>query len=397
MCWISLNASWADSRVQRSREPAELCDRFHTDREVAALPAEAVVNSRLPRASPRPEPLAAVGHPSANPMSAHALPLPALSQRQIVLSRVVEAPADVVFRAFTDPDHVVHWWGPFGFTNTIHEMDIRPGGIWRLTMHGPDGTDYPNLSQFTDVTPGRRLAFSHGSGRAADPSFDAEITFAQEAGGTHVTLCQTHPTAEQAREIGKYAIEGGHQTLTRLAGYVGTMRESIPAAVLEGATSASEADFVITRVLPAKREAVFRALTEPLQMEKWFGPPAATVHVVASDLRPGGQLRYAMPPNSYGRFVYREVTAPKRLAYVVSFADESFQPVRHPMSNTWPLEVLAIATLTELDGKTVLFSRSLPIHASDTDVRTFRAGHAGMVQGWKGAYDRFDQYLARQD
>jgi uncharacterized protein YndB with AHSA1/START domain len=66
------------------------------------------------------------------------------SEREIVITRVVDAPPEVVFRAFTEPEHVVHWWGPFGFTNTIYEMAVRPGGVWRFNMHGPDGTDYPN-------------------------------------------------------------------------------------------------------------------------------------------------------------------------------------------------------------------------------------------------------------
>ena len=63
------------------------------------------------------------------------------SGTEMIIERVIDAPQDLIFRAFTEPDHVKHWWGPNGFTNTIHEMDVRPGGIWRFIMHGPDGTD----------------------------------------------------------------------------------------------------------------------------------------------------------------------------------------------------------------------------------------------------------------
>jgi uncharacterized protein YndB with AHSA1/START domain len=319
-----------------------------------------------------------------------------LSARQIVISRKVSAPAELVFRAFTEPEHVFHWWGPFGFRNTSHAMDVRPGGLWRLTMHGPDGTDYPNLSRFTEVVPGKRLAFSHGSGRAGEPEFDVEITFVESDGRTRVTLCQTHPTAAQAEEIGKYAVEGGNQTLTRLAGYLAAMRESVPPSVLEGVTADTQADFVLTREFAAPRELLFHALTEPEHLCRWFGPPGVRTRIVSSDLRRGGQLRYAMQLPSgetFGRAVYRDIEAPARLANVVSFTDKKFAPVRHPLSHTWPLEVLGIAALTEHDGKTVLFSRSIPIHASDADVATFREDHAGMVQGWKGAYDQLDEYL----
>ena len=319
-----------------------------------------------------------------------------LSARQIVISRTVAAPAPLVFRAFVEPEHVIHWWGPFGFRNTSHAMDVRPGGLWRLTMHGPDGTDYPNLSRFVAVVPGQRLAFSHGSGRAGEPEFDMEITFSEANRRTRVTLCQTHPTAAQAEEIGTYAIAGGNQTLTRLAGYLAAMRESAPAEVLEGATADTQADFVLTREFAAPRTLLFRAMTEPEHLAKWFGPPGVRNRVVSSDLRPGGQLRYAIRSpagEAFGRAVYREIAAPARFAHVVSFTDKKFAPVRHPGNDTWPLEVLGIATLTEHAGKTVLFSRSLPINATDTDVATFRAGHASMVQGWQGTYDQLDQYL----
>jgi len=75
----------------------------------------------------------------------------AASDREIVTTRVVDAPRELVFRAWTEPEHVGQWWGPNGFTSTIQEMDVRPGGVWRLVMHGPDGTDYPNESIYLEV------------------------------------------------------------------------------------------------------------------------------------------------------------------------------------------------------------------------------------------------------
>jgi uncharacterized protein YndB with AHSA1/START domain len=317
--------------------------------------------------------------------------------RQLVITRVVDAPRDLVFRAFTEPAHVAQWWGPFGFKNTIHEMAVRPGGVWRLTMHGPDGTDYPNEIHFHHVVAPERLAFRHGSGIPGEPDFEVEVTFAEEGGGTRVTLRQTHLSAARAAEVGKYAIEGGNQTLTRLQGYLGTMRECVSAAVLEGVVPDSgEDDFVLTRVLAAPRDLVFRVMTEPEHLSRWFGPAGMGLSVVSSELWPGGQLRYAMnpgPARMHGRFVYREVVPPARLAYVVSFTDDHFTPVRHPMSKTWPLEVLAINTLTELGGKTLLFGRSIPIHAAEADRETFRGGHRSMVEGFRGTFDQLDDYL----
>lgn len=73
------------------------------------------------------------------------------ADREIVISRLIHAPRELVFKVWTDPKHVAHWWGPNGFTNTIHEMDVRPGGVWRFIMHGPDGVDYPNKIVYKEV------------------------------------------------------------------------------------------------------------------------------------------------------------------------------------------------------------------------------------------------------
>ena len=87
------------------------------------------------------------------------------SDREIVITRVLHAPRELVWQAWTDPKHVVNWWGPRGFTTTIKEMDFRVGGAWVHTMHGPDGANYPNKSIFKEIVPFERITFSHGGGR----------------------------------------------------------------------------------------------------------------------------------------------------------------------------------------------------------------------------------------
>jgi uncharacterized protein YndB with AHSA1/START domain len=318
-------------------------------------------------------------------------------EQYITMSHWVRAPRELVFRAFTELEHVRHWWGPFGFTNAIEEMRVAPGGVWRFEMRGPDGKVYPNLIRFETVVPPARLVFKHGTGSSGDYEFDVEILLTEERGGTRVVLQQTHSSAEQAKQIATYAIDGGQQTLTRLAGYLATMRETLPPNVAEGISPNSDAaDFVINRVFDAKIELMYEVMTESKHLAQWFGPGGAGVRVARNELKPGGQFRYGMkmgPSEMCGRFVYREVSPPHRLAYVVSFTDPSFEPVRHPMSATWPLEVLAIATLSELNGKTLLMLRSIPIHAEPAERDTFRGGHSGMTQGFAGSYDQLDVYL----
>ncbi|MGZ3751565.1 MAG: SRPBCC domain-containing protein [Mucilaginibacter sp.] len=92
------------------------------------------------------------------------------ADREIVITRVFDAPRDLVFKTWTDPNHLINWWGPSGFTNTFHEINIKPGGKWRFTMHGPDGINYANLITFSEVVIPERLAYEHGSGETNDPN-----------------------------------------------------------------------------------------------------------------------------------------------------------------------------------------------------------------------------------
>src|SRR5271155_1876807 len=100
-----------------------------------------------------------------------------LADREIVITRVFDASPELVWSAWTDPKQIVHWWGPQGFTTTIREMDVRPGGIWDYTMHGPDGTDYPNQSVFIEVVKPQRNVYSLTGGKKDDRSVQIETTW----------------------------------------------------------------------------------------------------------------------------------------------------------------------------------------------------------------------------
>jgi uncharacterized protein YndB with AHSA1/START domain len=147
------------------------------------------------------------------------------SDREIVISRVFDAPRELVFKAWTDSQHIAQWWGPNGFTTTLHEMDVRPGGVWRFVMHGPDGVDYDNKIVFHEILEPERLTFNHSSGEEGDAGFEATVTFAEEGGGkTRLTIRQFYGTAAErdfvAREY--HAVEMGHQTLNRFAEFLKT-------------------------------------------------------------------------------------------------------------------------------------------------------------------------------
>ena len=148
------------------------------------------------------------------------------ADREILITRPVRAPRDLVFTAFTDPRHVAQWWGPDGFTLTTHRMDVRPGGTWRFVMHGLDGTDYPNRITYRAVVPPERLEYDHGSDVDDDPNaFAVTVTFTERDGTTTITMRSVFATAA-ARDfvVTRYgAIEGGRQTLRRLEEYLGSL------------------------------------------------------------------------------------------------------------------------------------------------------------------------------
>lgn len=139
--------------------------------------------------------------------------------REIVLTRVIDAPIEAVFDAFT-ADDIESWWGPSGFRCTRHERDVREGGTWRFDLVAPDGHVYPNRIVYREITRPHRIVFDHGDDVDDDPqAFLVTVTFdAQDDGKTVLTMRQLHPTVEQrATGIGFGAVELGHQTLDKLA------------------------------------------------------------------------------------------------------------------------------------------------------------------------------------
>lgn len=147
--------------------------------------------------------------------------------REVVVARVFDAPRELVWKAWVDPQQLVRWWGPRGFTTTVHEIDLRPGGVWRHTMHGPDGTDYPADCVFIEVVKPERIVYSLRGGRKGDPVSHFQTTWTFEAQGdkTKLTLRMVSPSVEALEhDVKKYGvIEGGNQTLERLAEHIARM------------------------------------------------------------------------------------------------------------------------------------------------------------------------------
>ncbi|WP_010494467.1 SRPBCC family protein [Paenibacillus elgii] len=135
-----------------------------------------------------------------------------MGKNELVSTREFDVPQELVFRTWTTPDLLARWWGPHGFTNTFHECDIRPGGTWRLTMHGPDGTDYPNHNVFVEIVPFERIVIDHLSGH----EFRLTGTFENLEGRTKVTFRQLFKLTEEFEQVKTFCMEANEQNLDRL-------------------------------------------------------------------------------------------------------------------------------------------------------------------------------------
>jgi len=313
------------------------------------------------------------------------------SDREIVLSRVFNAPRELVWKAWTDPEHVVKWWGPRGFSTTIETMDFRVGGTWKHTMRGPDGASYPNKSIFKEIVPLERIVYSHGGGRedgaAPGANFVATWTFVDEGEGrTRLTGTMLFPSKEAreivAREYG--AVEGGRQTLERLS-------EVLPELLTE--------PFVLTREFDAPLDLVWRAWTEREQFAQWFGPKGIKTTMHKFDLRPGGTCHYSMTTpdgkEMWGKALYREVVPQKKLVWINAFSDPDEGITRHPMTkDKWPLQLLTTITFAAKGAKTDVTVHWLPYESDEEERRVFDAGRESMKGGWGGTMEQLTAYLA---
>ena len=155
--------------------------------------------------------------------------------REIVISRAIDAPRELVFEAFTQVRHLSRWWGPDGFTTTTRSFAFRVGGAWDFVMHGPDGTDYQEWITWTEIDPPERIVLLHGASRDDPDAFESVLTFESAGEETRISMRTRFPTAQLRDEaVQKYhAIEGGEQTLRNLAAYVAELsrNEAAPKGV----------------------------------------------------------------------------------------------------------------------------------------------------------------------
>ena len=306
---------------------------------------------------------------------------------QIITTRLIAAPRELVWKALTTPEHLQHFWGPDGFTNTFRKFDLRVGGEARFTMHGPDGREWPNRFKFITVEPPRLLRFDHDNGGEGDfdHRFIGEIELSIEGDKTRIELRLIEENMAARDGLAEFALEGGRQNLDRLAAYVAPM-------------AAAKNLFVIERSFPVSQRRLFEACTRVEEMKLWFAPAGMTTIKASQDFRPGGKYHYGLATpqgqEMWGLITYKEITPNSRLVYLQSFSDKDGGITAHPMSPNWPKEMVTVFEFIPEDAnQTKLKISWIYAGIDNTEASTFHAAHEGMTGGWSGSLDALQNYL----
>ena len=286
--------------------------------------------------------------------------------RELAIARVLNAPRELVWEVWTNPEHIKDWWGPNGFTNTIFQMDVEPGGVWDFIMHGPDGTDYKNKSIYKEVIKPEKLVYDHVSA----PKFQFTVTFTEQGRKTLVSIQMLFETSEERDNVVKVfkADEGLRQNIYKLEGYLKKI--------------SSEKEMSLMRIINAPRQIVFKAWTDPGELAKWWGPEGFTNPVCKIDAKPGGTIHIDMkaPDGTVypmdGEF--HELVEPERLVFTSAALDKNGKRL---------FEVLNTVTFIDQDGKT-----KLNLHAAVSNITDEGKQYIeGMNEGWNQSLDRLDE------
>ena len=307
--------------------------------------------------------------------------------REIRIQRLYDAPLQAVWDAWTDPAQAALWWGPRGYTLTTHSKDVRTGGHWDYTMHGPDGTDYPNTTQYLEVLPLAKLVYDHGGNADQPPMFRVTVLFDEVDGKTRMDMSMRLPTAEAAAQTRVFIKQaGGNATWDRLAEYLAKRL-------------ADQERFVINRSFEAPLALMFEMWTQPAHIANWTAPTGCEMHFIRADVRVGGGAFYSMSSpggTMYGLTRYEEIRSPDRIVYTQQFCDEHENIARHPMAPTWP-ETMRTTVELSAEGPhrtRVTLTWEPAGDATAEEVATFTAARGGMTQGWTGSFDKLEAVLA---
>ncbi len=254
-------------------------------------------------------------------------------------------------------------------------------------MHGPDGTDYENTTQYLEVVPMQRMVYDHGGHKDRPPLFRVTALFTERNGRTQLDLSMAFATPEIATEMrGFIKKAGGEATWDRLAEYLANR--------LTGAEQ-----FFIARSFDAAIDELYEMWTDPEHLAQWLPPTGATMQFIRAEPRIGGTSFYKMTMENgsvmYGRLSYLALERPSRIVYTQQFCDENEQVIGAPFFAHWPRTMLTTVELaSEAPDCTRVSLRWEPKDASAEDIAEFVKQRGSMTKGWTGSFDKLEVVIA---
>lgn len=311
------------------------------------------------------------------------------SDREIVLTRVLDAPRELVWKAWTESEHLARWWAPKGCSTPFCTVDLRPGGRFHYCMRMPDGSEVWGIGVYREVVEPERIvytdSFSDEKGNPVPPScygmsesHPAEtvvtVTFDEHQGNTTVTLHHSIPESVEEREGTE---QGWKEMLERLA-------ENLQGGKMSAQKTKPAFELVLERVIDASRARVFEAWTKPEQMTQWFAPKPFTLTIDKMDFRPGGRFSMAMRGPNGDDFpftgTYREIVPPAKLSWTGEFSSGPAD------------QISTVVTFEEQGQKTKVHVRQT-FHVMTPEIED---ASKGAKQGWTMTLDQLAGFCSRQ-
>jgi uncharacterized protein YndB with AHSA1/START domain len=305
------------------------------------------------------------------------------------ITRIFDVPRELLWKAWTDPGLFMRWWGPKNFTSPVSRMDLRVGGSYLNCMRSPEGQEYWSTGVYREIVPAERMvltdSFSDEKGNVVPASHYGmagewplellvTVTFEETGGKTKMILRHEGVPAGIMREQTE---AGWNESFDKLIDVLKIQNELVITA------EPGKQELILTRVVNAPRDSVFRAQTDPALIPQWWGPRRFTTAVDKMDPRPGGIWRFVQRDadgNAYAfKGVYHEVSAPERIVYTFEFEGA-------------PGHVsLESVTFEELGNSTKMTDKVVYQSVEDRDEML----RSGMEEGARETMDRFAELVAK--
>ena len=317
-------------------------------------------------------------------------------KNEIVITRVFDAPRHLVWKAWTEPEHLMRWWGPKDYTSPACAMDLRVGGQYLYLMRSPDGRDYWSTGVYREIVPLKRIvstdSFSDADGNVVPAIFygmsgdfplEMLLTVVLEDEGDKTRITLRHAGVPEGPMIER-TWAGWNESLDKLEESLITVVEKLAPGMTEIVALEGKPELVATRVFDAPRRLVFKMFTDPKRVPQWWGPKILTTTVEEMDVRPGGAWRFVQRDARGNEYVfsgvYREIVPPERIVQTFEF---------EAMAGHGSIETV---TFEERGGLTRVTEKALFHSVEDRDGMLA----SGAEEGWAESHDRLEELLKKE-